>query len=109
MFAMPKLSPNSVLILEGKVVLYKWAMSLFYQCRFRIGRTWVRTSTKTNNLKEAKSFATDLYLEAKFKEKTSLPIITRRFKAVAEAVKARLQKARNDGVAPVVYRATSKP
>lgn len=89
---MPDLATTSVVINDGKVVLSKRARSPLWQCRFRIGRKWVRTSTKTAVLKEAKAVADDLYREAKWKEKHNLPNVSRKFSSVAEAVKAKLEQ-----------------
>lgn len=101
---MPKLSPNSVHLLNGKVVLTKRGRSSYWQARFRIGRKWVRTSTKCEELDEASGVALELHAEAKFKEKNNLPVITRKFKSVAEAVKADLQRQRDSGEGRVVYK-----
>ena len=89
---MPELSAQSVPILKGRVVLTKRARSSYWQARFRIGNKWIRTSTKTEDLEEAEVFATDHYYESKVKEKNNLPIITRKFSSVAEAIKAKLEK-----------------
>lgn len=88
---MPELSAQSVPILKGKVVLTKRARSSYWQARYRIGRKWIRTSTKTEDLEEAEVFATDHYYESKFKEKNNIPIVTRKFSNVAEAVKMKLE------------------
>ncbi len=72
--------------------------------RFRIGRKWIRTSTKCEELDEAQAVALELHAEAKFKEKNNLPVITRKFKSVAEAVKADLQKQRDSGEGKVVFK-----
>jgi hypothetical protein len=101
---LPKLSPNSVHLLNGKVVLTKRGRSSYWQARFRIGRKWVRTSTKCEELDEANGVALELHAEAKFKEKNNLPVITRKFKSVAEAVKVDLQRQRDSGEGKVVFK-----
>ena len=101
---MPKLADTSIPIVEGKIVLSKRKESPRWQARFRIGNRWIRYSTKTADLIEAKSIAADAYMEARFKEKNDLPIITCRFKSVAEAVKQRLQTDLDNKVGPVVNR-----
>lgn len=101
---MPKLSPNSVKLLNGKVILTKRGRSPYWQVRFRIGRKWLRTSTKCEDLKEAEEAALELHAEAKFKEKHNLPVITRKFKSVAEAVRADLQKQQDSGEGKVVFK-----
>ncbi|MDH5304793.1 MAG: tyrosine-type recombinase/integrase [Gammaproteobacteria bacterium] len=90
---MPELSPSSVQLLNGKIVLTKRSRSPFWQARFRVGRRWIRTSTKNEQLDEAQATAIELHAEAKLKEKLNLPITTRKFKSVAGAVKENLQAA----------------
>ena len=101
---MPKLSPNSIPVVEGKVVLFKRPRSPLYQARFRIRNKWVRMSTRTDLLEEAKSVAADAYMEAKFKEKNDLPVVTRKFRSVAEAVRDRFQRDFDNNVGPVINR-----
>lgn len=101
---MPKLSKYSVPIVEGKVVLFKRPRSPRWQARFRIRNKWVRMSTKTDVLEDAKSAAADAYMEAKFKEKNDLPVVSRKFKSVAEAVRDRFRRDFDKGVGPVIYR-----
>jgi len=101
---LPQLSENSVQLLNGKLVLTKRDRSPYWQVRFRIGRKWIRASTKCEDLDEANGVAFELHAEAKFKEKNNLPVITRKFKSVAEAVKADLQKQRDSGEGKVVFK-----
>jgi hypothetical protein len=54
-----QLSENSVVILEGKVVLTQRERSSAWQARFRVGDKWLRISTKQEELEKAKSAAVD--------------------------------------------------
>lgn len=101
---MPQLSDESVQVLNGKIVLFRRKRSPLWQARFRIGRKWIRTSTKKEKLKEAQGIAIEAYHEAKFKEKHDLPVTSRKFRSVAEAVKANLQKAIDAGEGKAVFR-----
>lgn len=101
---MPQLSPNSVQLLNGKVVLSKRDRSPYWQARFRIGRRWIRTSTKCEELDEAEAAALEMHAEAKFKEKHDIPVVTRKFRSVATSVKERLQKAQESGQGRAAYR-----
>lgn len=101
---MPQLSENSVQLLNGKLVLTKRGRSPYWQARFRIGRKWIRTSTKCEDVKEAQAVATTLHAKAELKEEMGLPVITCKFKSVAEAVKADLQNQRDSGEGKVVFK-----
>jgi hypothetical protein len=87
---MPKRAEHTVHILEGKArqgraTLYQrpTSSSPFWYVRFKANNAWLRTSTKTSDLNEAKEIAVDIVTEAWFKEKHHIPIITKRFKSIA--------------------------
>jgi len=101
---MPELSPDSVPIFDGKVVLFKRPRSPLWQSRFRIARKWVRMSTKTEDLDEAKEVARDAYIDAYHKDKNGLPVVSRRFKSIAEAVRDKFKHDYENKIGPTVYR-----
>ena len=101
---MPALSDESVHVLNGKIVLFKRTRSPLWQARFRIGRKWIRVSTKLEDIKKATGVAIEQYHEAKFKEKHDLPVTSRKFSSVAEAVKTNLQKAVDAKEGKAVFR-----
>jgi hypothetical protein len=61
--------------------------------RYKIGNRWIKATTKQKDLEKAKKIANDIYLRAKFREDEGLPIISKRFDAVARIVKNKLQAA----------------
>ena len=79
-----QLSNNSVQILDGKVVLSKRKRSSHWQARYKIGSTWIRTTTKESDLDKAKAKATDLYLRALYRAEDGKPPISKKFSAVAK-------------------------
>ena len=90
---MPQLSKKSVQILDGAVTLTKRDDSSFWQARYKVADIWLRVSTKTKDLKEAKELAEDNYLNAKFQLKNNLPIVSKRFDAIARLTKSKMQAA----------------
>ena len=54
---MPKLSPNSATIMEGKVVLSLRNGSAKWQARYKMGGRWICVTTKTSELNEAREIA----------------------------------------------------
>ena len=101
---MPKLSPNSVPLLDGAVVLTKRAGTAKWQARFKVDGHWIRVTTKQKDLKAAKDAANDLYLEARFRAKNNVPVQTKRFRDVANLAIDRMEKALNAGQGKKVYR-----
>jgi integrase len=101
---MAKLSPNTVTILDGDVRLTRRGGSSAWQAAFKIGDRWVRTTTKFKQLADARERAKELYMEYRFKAKHDLPIVTKRFDAVANLVVADLRKQLDAGVGKKVFR-----
>ncbi len=101
---MPQLSSSSVPIQNGSIVLSKRPKSPFWQARFRIGRKWIRTSTKTADLDDAKALAINLQARAEIKAEMGLAVVSRKFKSVALAVRNELRRQLDSGEGKVVYR-----
>lgn len=101
---MPKLSSNSVRIQNGSIVLSKRPKSPFWQARFRIGRKWIRTSTKTADLDDATDFAINLQARAEIKAEMGLAVVSRKFKSIALAVRDQLRLKLESGEGKIVYR-----
>ena len=80
---MAQLSTHSIQILDGKITLTKRSHSSAWQMRYKIGSMWLRQSTKEKDLKEAKAAAEEAYVIAKVRHKENMPIISKRFDAVA--------------------------
>ena len=100
---MPKLAAAANTLLDGRIVLSQRSGSSVWQARFKIGSRWVRTSTKQTERRAAERSATDLYLEMKFKEKHQLPIITKRFKAIATLAITSMKNELDGGQGKKVY------
>jgi len=80
---MAQLSTHSIQILDGKITLTQRSHSSAWQMRYKIGSMWLRQSTKEKDLKEAKAAAEEAYVIAKVRHKENMPIISKRFDAVA--------------------------
>lgn len=94
---MARRAEDSISILEGKALLYKRENTEHYQVRFRISGRYVRQSTKTDNLDKAKSFATELVMNAWYREKNDLPPLTKKFKSVAKLAIDRMRSLEDSG------------
>ena len=91
MCQMPQKSKDSVHILEGRATLYKRELTPHWQVRYKVYGKWLRQTTKTDDLKEAKTIAVDIVTNAWFSEKNHLPVISKRFKSVAKLAIDRMQ------------------
>lgn len=100
---MPKLSPCTITINDGDILLYKRGTNRIWQAKFKIGQRWVRATTKLEDLEEAKVAAKDLFIDFKFKEKHDLPVITKRFADVARFVITDMRKALDGGGGKKVF------
>jgi len=101
---MPKLSPNSVTILDGAIVLTRRDGSAKWQARFKVDGRWIRITTKQKDLKEARETATEQYLDARARVKIGVPAQSRRFRDVAKLAVDRMQRALDGGEGKKVFR-----
>lgn len=90
---MPLLSPNTVVLNDGDLKLYKRARSKVWQATFNIDGHWVRISTKCKDLDKAKKAAKDLMLDYQFRQKHQLPVVSKKFSDVARLAIAEMRKA----------------
>jgi len=100
----PKLSPNSVTILDGAIVLTRRDGSAKWQARFKVDGRWIRITTKQKDLKEAKEIANNLYLDARARVRFGIPAQSRRFRDVAKLAIDRMQRALDAGEGKKVFR-----
>jgi integrase len=101
---MAKISAETVTLLDGDVRLTRRKNSGAWQAAFKIDGRWVRATTKCRQLADAKEAAKTLYMEYRFKAKHDLPIVTKRFDAVAHLVVADLRKQLDAGVGKKVFK-----
>lgn len=101
---MVKLSDETVTLLDGDVRLTRRKNSSAWQAAFKIGDRWVRTTTKCRQLADAKERAKELYMEYRFRAKNDLPVVSKRFDAVARLAVADMQKQLDAGTGRKVYR-----
>ena len=74
---MVALKPDTQVLLDGAVKVYKRGNSKLWQATFKIDQHWVRISTDKQDLEEAKTVARDQYLEYKFRSKHDLCLVAR--------------------------------
>ena len=98
---MPEISPQSVPIMEGAALLVRRPNTPRWQVKYKVANHWMRTSTKTADLDEARKAAVEIVLDAMHKEKFGLPIVTRSFKSIANTAIKRMEKELDEGQAGI--------
>ena len=88
---MPKKVEHTVHILEGKATLSLRKTSPIWQVRYKIGHKWLRSTTKEQDLNQAKSKAVDLVTNAWFRQRNNLPTVSKRFKTIANLAIKRME------------------
>jgi integrase len=101
---MPQKSDNTHHILEGKATLYKRQLSPLWYVRFKVQGKWLKASTKSEELKEAKANAVEIVTNAWFREKNDLPIISKRFTQVANLAIRRMEDTEKAGEYKKTYK-----
>jgi integrase len=101
---MPQKSENTVHILEGQATLFQRPTSPVWHVRYKAHGKWERQTTKCEELTAAKQKATDIVVDARFKEKNSLPILNKRVKSVAKLAIRRLEALIASGRGKATYK-----
>jgi integrase len=85
---MPDKAPETIGVRNNAIRLVRRANSPTWQAHFKVDKlgVWIRKSTKTQNIGEAREFAEEQWMEAKILAKQGHPVLSKKFKAVAEAV-----------------------
>ena len=100
---MPKLSPASVTLLDGNIVLYRRTRTRKWQARFKVGNYWKRITTKSNDLENAKDVALEHYMECMFKHRHGIPAVSKRFADIAKLSVAEMRRKLDAGEGRRVY------
>ena len=90
-------------MMEGELVVYQRERSTIWQCRYKVGNVWQRASTKQHDLKKAKEAARELQLTAEILKRRNLPVVTRKFRHVAELAKKRMDDDTKAGRGKTAY------
>ena len=86
-------SVQTVVVKPEQIRLVRRDDSKKWQAHYKLGgiKTWFRRSTDTANVKEATRIAERMWMKATFDHVEGRPVISRRFKPVAEVVLARME------------------
>ncbi len=91
---MPDKAPETVVVKPNAIRLVRRVDSPTWQVHYKVDKlgVWIRKSTKTANLDEAREFAEEHWMEAKILAKNGNPVLSKKFKAVAHMVLLDLER-----------------
>ena len=101
---MPKLSSQTVKILDGRVKLSRRSNSNAWQAAFKIDRHLIRISTRCDDLCSAREIAYNIYLDYSVRHRNDIPIFSRRFIDVAAICVKKMREAILIGQAKPIYK-----
>jgi integrase len=91
-------------LMRKELVIYRRERSEIWQCRYKVAGIWQRASTKQRRFEEAKTRAKEIFFEAEIRNRSNLPVITRRFKDIAKLAIERMEQELSAGKGKVIYR-----
>ena len=102
---MPEKSPDTVVLREEQLYLARRARSPFWQIHLKSKtlKKWLRKSTGTENLEEAKQIAEDWAADLRADERRGYPLVSKKFKAVAQLVSKQFKEKIASGTGKKIY------
>ena len=79
---------ETIVVREHNVRLVRRARSRLWQAHFKVEKlgTWIRKSTGTDDVKTAQAFAEKEWMRAQILADEGVPVLSKKFKAVADVV-----------------------
>ena len=101
---MPPQITTTHVILPRKLIIYRRDRSGAWQCRFQCDDKWQRATTKETDLEKAKAAAHKLLVAAEIRKEQNLPVVTRRFRDVANLAIERMEQELASGKGKVSFK-----
>jgi hypothetical protein len=79
-------------IIAEQLHVFKRARSAVWQCKYLANGKWIRESTNTKDLAEAKAIATEKFADAKARKRNNLNAVRRYFRSVAKATIKKIEE-----------------
>jgi len=96
--------PDIKKILDGKVILYTREKSNMLQARIKIDNKLHRISCKTSNVEQAEEVARQKYAELNLRRDSNIPVVSKKFKHVAELAIKQMKEELDCGYGKVTYK-----
>jgi len=100
---MPDKLETTHVLMANELVLYRRERSTSWQCRYKVDGVWQRASTKQRDLEKAKNAAKKLWVAAEIRKEQNLPVVTRKFRHVAQLAIQRMKDELATGGGKVSY------
>ena len=78
--------------------------SQVWQCRYKVANKWLRATTKETKFDLAVTRAKELLIEAEIRHRSGIPVVTKRFKDIAELAIDRMERDLKGGMGKVIYK-----
>jgi integrase len=101
---MPAKVESTYEVLPRQLIVYRRSRSGAWHCRYKVDGVWQRASTKQTDLAKAKAVAHKLLIAAEVRKEQNLPVVTRRFRDVANLAIERMDQELKSGKGKVSFK-----
>jgi len=91
-------------LIHRNLTLYQREHSQVWQCRYKVANKWLRATTKEIKFDLAVNRAKELLIEAEIRHRSGIPVVTKRFKDIAELAIDRMERDLKGGMGKVIYK-----
>lgn len=91
-------------LIHRNLTLYQREHSQVWQCRYKVANKWLRATTKETKFDLAVTRAKELLIEAEIRHRSGIPVVTKRFKDIAEIAIDRMERDLKGGMGKVIYK-----
>ena len=91
-------------LIHRNLTLYQREHSAVWQCRYKVANKWLRATTKETKFDLAVTRAKELLIEAEIRHRSGIPVVTKRFKDIAELAIDRMERDLKGGLGKVIYK-----
>jgi len=91
-------------LIHRNLTLYQREHSQVWQCRYKVANKWLRATTKETKFDLAVNRAKELLIEAEIRHRSGIPVVTKRFKDIAELAIDRMERDLKGGMGKVIYK-----
>lgn len=95
---------NTHQLIHRNLTLYQREHSQVWQCRYKVDNKWIRATTKETKLDLAVVKAKELLIEAEIRKRSGIPVVTKRFKDIAQLAIDRMERDLKGGLGKVIYK-----
>lgn len=91
-------------LIHRNLTLFQREHSAVWQCRYKVDNKWIRATTKETHFDLAINKAKELLIEAEIRKRSGIPVVTKRFKDIANLAIDRMERDMRGGMGKVIYK-----